>query len=205
MGVFSSDLASLLFWPGVWLDLIWFPAALGVESGTSSPPSPLTPHFSSSLRADTDLPGLPHFPHLLTLYPVLSPPVLTGESSFQMLPSASPQHPPGVGPLLCRDGHSHRSPPSGLEWASDMLHAMGKPASGHGKEQPHPGTWGGVTDHRVDVTTCLTRRGQLHSPFPETFSPSLMMTWPCSHTPFFLHWPCSCHEQSKTMWSVAAG
>ena len=31
------------------------------------------------------------------------------------------------------------------------------------------------------------------------------VTWPCSHTLFRLHWPCSCHEQNKTMWSVAVG
>lgn len=161
MGVFSSDLASLLFSAGSWLDLIWFPAALGVEPGASSPPSPLTPHLSSSLRADTDLPGLPH---LLTLHPVLRPLVLIGESSLWMLPSASPQHPPGVGPLSCRDGHSCRSPPSGLEWASDTLHAMGEPASGLGKEQRCPGTWGGVTDHGVDVATCPPGEGSCTLP-----------------------------------------
>ena len=123
MGVLAFiDLASLLFWAGVWMDLSWFLAALGVKPGASSPPSPLAPHLLSSLRADTDLPGLPN---LLTLHPVLSPPVLTGESSLQMLSSASPQHSPGVGPLSCKDGHSHQSPPSGLEWASDMLHAHG--------------------------------------------------------------------------------
>ena len=59
----------------------------------SSPPlSPPAPHPLSSLRDDPgSFLGSPACPPLVG---VLSPPVQTGEDPLQMLPNASPQHPP---------------------------------------------------------------------------------------------------------------